>query len=186
MTVRMKQNLFSIGHSTRSLEEMINLLKENKIKRLVDIRSVPMSRYNPQFNIDTLPLELSKRGLKFSYLGTSLGGWKKSQNFLEVNSAWKKKSFRGYADYMQTRRFELGIKKLLGLSEKGNLAFMCAEAVPWRCHRWLVSDALIARGLRVIHIGVGKKGYYHELTAFGKIRDGKVVYRGKSQVAVGE
>lgn len=141
---------------------------------IADVRTVPRSRHNPQFNRDVLPLSLEVSGIGYVWLQT-LGGLRRALPE-SINTGWRNLSFRGYADYMQTAEFDSGLKDLLTLPQVETVALMCAEAVPWRCHRSLIADALLVRGVPVEHImGLGKS-YAHKLTPWAKLRDGKVIY----------
>ncbi len=142
--------LYSIGHSTRTLEFFVGLLLGYQIKRLVDIRTMPRSRFNPQFNIDGLGANLEGVSIAYTHM-PGLGGLRRPQKE-SPNRGWKNASFRGYADYMQTPEFATHLDWLIKMGRKESVAFMCAEAVPWRCHRSLVSDALLVRGVLVRHI----------------------------------
>jgi uncharacterized protein (DUF488 family) len=166
--------LYSIGHSTRTLEELAGLLEARGVRKLADIRTIPKSRHVPQFNEGPLSAAFKLRGIDYLHL-PDLGGLRKARKDSK-NLAWKNKSFRGYADYMETAEFERGLERLLKEAEDGPLAFMCAEAVPWRCHRSLVSDALTALGHEVLEITGPGNPNPHKLTPFAKVADGKVAY----------
>ena len=139
--------VFTIGHSTRTLAEFIRLLQIHAVTRVVDVRTVPRSRHNPQFNKDSLALALEKAGLGYVHL-PGLGGLRHTKRD-SLNVGWRNASFRGYADYMQTPEFERSLEELIRLSNRDRIALMCAEAVPWRCHRSLIADALLVRGIRI-------------------------------------
>jgi uncharacterized protein (DUF488 family) len=164
----------TIGHSTRPIEEFIELLRKNGVKLLVDVRTIPRSRHNPQFNRDSLPKSLAAAGIAYAHL-RDLGGLRKPRPD-STNLGWRNRSFRGYADYMQTPEFEVALKELLELARKQICAIMCAEAVPWRCHRSLIGDALLARKIPVEHIVSGTRRQPHELTSFAQIRGTQVAY----------
>ena len=164
----------TIGHSTRPIEEFIELLRKNGVELLVDVRTIPRSRHNPQFNSDSLPKSLAAAGIAYAHL-KDLGGLRKPRPD-STNLGWRNSSFRGYADYMQTPEFEVALKKLLELARKQICAVMCAEAVPWRCHRSLIGDALLARKISVEHIVSGARRQPHALTPFAKIRGTQVAY----------
>jgi uncharacterized protein (DUF488 family) len=166
--------LMTIGHSTRSIEEFVNLLNSNGVHLLVDVRTIPRSRHNPQFNRDSLPKSLEASGIAYTHL-KDLGGLRKPKRD-SMNTGWRNSSFRGFADYMQTAEFEAALKKLLQLAETRTCAIMCAEAVPWRCHRSLIADALLARHVSVEHIVSGSHCHPHELTPFAKVRGTQVTY----------
>jgi uncharacterized protein (DUF488 family) len=167
----------TIGHSTRSFDELLDLLKTNGIKCLADIRTIPRSRTNPQFNMDTLSEMLEKNGINYVHL-KELGGLRRPKKD-SLNKGWRNDSFRGFADYMQTKDFERAIEQLIELARKqneGKLAFMCAESLPWRCHRSLISDYLVSKGFKVRHI-IGKASpKEHKMTPFAKLREGKLCY----------
>src|SRR5664279_899333 len=137
--------VLTIGHSTRTLEEFIGLLKAHGATRVVDVRTVPRSRHNPQFNKDSLPGELKKAGLGYVHL-PGLGGLRHAK-LNSLNVGWRNASVRGYADYMQTPGFEQSLEELIRLAKQERIAIMCDEAVPWRCHRSLIADALLVRGI---------------------------------------
>jgi len=169
-----KIKIYTIGHSTRKLEEFIGLLKHNWVLLVVDIRSIPRSRYNPQFNLDSLPLSLKNAGLEYQHL-EGLGGLRHPLND-SVNKGWENESFRGFADYMQTPEFEKNIKTLIDTALKQQTTIMCAEAVPWHCHRSLISDSLTVRSIQVEHIIDGDKRRSHTLTSFALISGTKITY----------
>lgn len=167
--------LYTIGHSTRALDDFIVLLQGHGIERLADIRTVPRSRRNPQFNQDTLPAALQRAGIGYAHIA-GLGGLRHARKD-SVNTAWRNASFRGYADYMQTPEFERALDELIALAAEAPTAIMCAEAVPWRCHRSLVADALTVRGIPVEHvIGLGR-AQPHSLTPFAHVEGERIVYR---------
>src|SRR5271166_6633297 len=154
----------TIGHSTRPIDEFIRLLQAHGIDQLVDIRTIPKSRHNPQFNRETLDGSLKSAGIRYHHMPI-LGGLRHARKD-SVNTAWRNASFRGYADYMQTTEFEEGLQHLVELASMAPTAIMCAEAVPWRCHRSLVADALVARGIDVQHIHSATQVLPHSLTPF--------------------
>lgn len=166
--------VLTIGHAARSLEEFLALLLEHGVTRVVDVRRFPRSRKNPQFNSDTLPAALEAAGIGYSHL-EALGGRRRARPD-SVNMGWRNTSFRGYADYMQTPQFVAGLAALLKLVAAGRVALMCAEAVPWRCHRSLIADALLARGISVADIMGPGPARAHKLTAFARVRKGEVTY----------
>jgi uncharacterized protein (DUF488 family) len=165
---------FTIGHSTRSLEEFVDLLKTHGVQRLVDIRTVPRSRRNPQFNRESLPGALEPHGIAYTHL-PGLGGLRHPRPD-SPNSGWENDSFRGFADYMQTDEFAAALQELLQLGTAGQSCVMCAEAVPWRCHRSLVADALTVRGIPVEHILGPKRRYPHVLTAWAVVDGTRILY----------
>ena len=164
----------TIGHSNRSLETFIELLQRNAIGRVVDVRTMPRSRHNPQFNVDALPLSLAEVGIEYTHLA-GLGGLRKPRPD-SPNAGWDNLSFRGYADYMQTPAFAENIERLLDLARQRRCAMMCAEAVPWRCHRSLIADALIARGVHVDDIIGPADAKPHKLTKFAHVEGTAVTY----------
>jgi uncharacterized protein (DUF488 family) len=164
----------TIGHSTRLLDEFLRLLSIHGISRVVDVRKMPRSRANPQFNIDTLGAGLNAAGINYTHL-PSLGGLRQRQAG-SPNTGWRHPSFQGFADYMQTPAFEAGLQELIDLASHESVAILCAEAVPWRCHRSLIADALTARGIRVEHILSAARSSAHELRPWACVRDGKVTY----------
>lgn len=166
--------LLTIGHSTRPLDEFIALLKANAITLVADIRTIPRSRQNPQFNKDSLPDPLKNAGIGYVHM-PGLGGLRHAKHD-SVNAGWRNASFRGYADYMQTPEFEKQIEELILLAKEHRIALMCAEAVPWRCHRSLISDALTVRGIRTEDIMGLKQRRLHTLTPFARVRGSTVTY----------
>ena len=169
--------ILTVGHSTRFLDDFISILRAHGVERLVDIRTVPRSRTNPQFNRETLPGALSTAGIRYVHM-PNLGGLRHARPD-SPHTAWRNASFRGYADYMETPEFEAGIEALLKLERTSRIVLMCAEAVPWRCHRSLLADALTARGVRVEHIMNRTRRDLHHLTPFARVEGAKVSYRGK-------
>lgn len=166
--------LFTIGHSTRSLEEFVAILKAHGICVLADVRTVPRSRHVPQFNTETLGSDLSRTGIEYVHLPL-LGGLRKTKPD-STNLAWRNASFRGYADYMQTPAFHEGLDELVRIAATKPTAIMCAEAVPWRCHRSLIADALIARGWQVIDLMSERSAKPHKLTEFAQVEGTRVTY----------
>jgi hypothetical protein len=166
--------VLTIGHSTRTIEEFVRLLRAHSVTRVVDVRTVPRSRHNPQFNRDTLPASLKKSGIGYVHL-PGLGGLRHT-TVASVNTGWRNTSFRGYADYMQTTEFQQAIGELIQLAGKDRLALMCAEAVPWRCHRSLIEDALLVRGIRGEDIMSATLRRRHALTAFAKVQGTQITY----------
>lgn len=166
--------VFTIGHSTRVLDELVAMLRSFEVTVLVDIRTIPRSRHNPQFNSDALAAALPARGLRYVHL-KGLGGLRKPRADSQ-NLGWRNASFRGYADYMATEDFELALAWLRELASDGCVAVMCAEAVYWRCHRSLVADALVARGARVEHISAPSRSTPHRMTPFAELHGERVAY----------
>jgi uncharacterized protein (DUF488 family) len=166
--------VLTIGHSTRTVEEFIDLLQARGATRVVDVRTVPRSLHNPQFNQDSLPDSLKKAGLGYVHL-PGLGGLRHSQRD-SLNVGWRNASFRGYADYMQTPEFEQSLEELIQLANKERIAIMCAEAVPWRCHRSLIADALLVHGIRTEDIMSPTSRQVHTLTSFARVRGTTITY----------
>jgi len=166
--------LLTIGHSTRPIGEFIDLLQRHGVERLADVRTIPRSRHNPQFNREALANSLKDSGIDYAHI-KELGGLRHPRPD-SVNTGWRNASFRGYADYMQTPDFDQALDRLLKLCADKRCAVMCAEALPWRCHRSLLADALAARGVAVEHIMSGSRRDIHHLTPFARIQNGKVVY----------
>ena len=164
----------TIGHSTRTLEEFIGLLKAHGATRVVDVRTVPRSRHNPQFNKVSLPRALKKAGLGYIHL-PGLGGLRHAKRD-SLNVGWRNASFRGYADYMQTPEFEQSLEELIRLANQDRIVLMCAEAVPWRCHRSLIADALLVSGIRTEDIMSPTRRQVHTLTPFAKVRGTTITY----------
>ena len=167
-------SVYTVGHSTRTLEEFIAMLKSYGVILLVDVRTVPRSRHNPQFNKETLPASLKSQGIKYIHM-QEIGGLRRPKHD-SINLAWKNKSFRGYADYMQTKEFNDSLLKIIALARENCLALMCAEALPWRCHRSLISDALVVRHVRVQHIIGANSCLSHELNAMAQVEGTKITY----------
>ena len=164
----------TIGHSNRPLEAFVGLLRSNGIVRVLDVRTVPRSRHNPQFNRETLPDDLGAVGIGYAHL-PGLGGLRHPRAD-SPNSGWRNLSFRGYADYMQSPEFNENVAEVAELARTERCVLMCAEAVPWRCHRSMIGDALLVRGLRVEDI-IGSKGRTpHALTTFAHVEGTKITY----------
>jgi uncharacterized protein (DUF488 family) len=168
--------LFTIGHSTRTLHEFIAILHAHKIKILVDVRTVPRSRRVPQFNTENLAESLPPHQIHYLHL-PALGGLRKAQPD-SPNTGWRNLSFRGYADYMQTPQFDTGLNELMSVAQEQRTAIMCAEAVPWRCHRSLIADALLIRGWDVIDLFSPQSAKPHNLTDFAKAEGTVLTYPG--------
>lgn len=166
--------VLTVGHSTRPLDEFIALLAAHRVTYLIDVRTVPRSRHNPQFNRDTLPDALEHEGIHYTH-EAGLGGFRRA-NPESPNRGWRNASFRGYADYMQTAEFASHLASLMKLSEKERVALMCAEAVPWRCHRSLIADALLVHDFRVEEIINQAQSRIHALTPFAKVNGTGITY----------
>ena len=164
----------TIGHSTRTIGDFTDLLRAHGVQPIVDIRTVPRSRRNPQFNEDTLAASLKESGI--DYVGLKELGGLRHPGKDSQNMGWRNESFRGFADYMQTQDFEAGINKLIRLARDRTVAIMCAEALPWRCHRFLIADALLVRGMQVGHILTLKKRTEHSMTRWAKVDGKKITY----------
>jgi uncharacterized protein (DUF488 family) len=168
--------IWTIGHSTRSIEDFTAALEANGIKLLADVRSLPGSKRYPQFNKEALAKSLNKRGIRYEHF-PELGGRRQPRSNSK-NTAWRNQSFRGYADYMEMEEFRKGVERLLDLAKRsGPAAIMCAEAVWWRCHRSLIADFLKASGVEVVHILDANKTEPHPLTSAAKIVNGELSYR---------
>lgn len=170
--------MLTIGHSTLPLEAFLGALRESGCKLLVDVRTIPRSRHNPQFAQENLPASLAAAGIGYLWM-KELGGLRRPLKD-SVNGAWKNASFRAYADYMQTQEFAEAVERLLALPQTEQLCLMCAEAVPWRCHRSMIADAVIARGHSVEDIFVGTNGTAtrkaHLMTKFARVDGNRVWY----------
>lgn len=168
--------IFTVGHSTRPIEDFVALLAAHGVEQLIDIRTIPRSRTNPQFNRDTLPQTLQRAGIAYEHM-PELGGLRHARPD-SPNTGWRNASFRGYADYMQTTEFAAAIAHLIEMGQGKQTAIMCAEAVPWRCHRSLVADALTARGVPVEDIMSAARRSPHKLTPFARVEGTRVWYPG--------
>ena len=166
--------IWTVGHSTRPIGEFTDLLRVHQIALLVDVRTIPRSRYNPQFNTDTLAQSLGEAGIRYHHF-PKLGGLRKPSK-VSFNDGWRNASFRGYADYMQTEEFWNAIEGLMAESRLQPAAIMCAEAVPWRCHRSLIADALVSRSWNVRHIMSSEQATPHVLTSFARLDAGRLTY----------
>ncbi len=167
--------VFTIGHSTRPIDEFLDLLRAHAIRQLLDIRTIPKSRRNPQFNTDSLAASLASAGIGYLHM-KDLGGLRHPARD-SINLGWRNASFRGYADYMQTPAFAEALDRAIQLAKETSPAvLMCAEAVPWRCHRSLVADALVVRGIRVLEIISAAEAKEHALTPFAHVRGNRITY----------
>ena len=166
--------VLTVGHSTRPLKEFIELLKAHSVASLIDVRTVPRSRHNPQFNRETLPEALARAGIGYAHV-RGLGGFRRAGPG-SPNTGWRNVSFRGYADYMQTPEFAENLARLVERASRERVALMCAEAVPWRCHRSLIADALVMRGWEVRHIMSPENAAPHILTSFAHVEKGMLTY----------
>jgi len=166
--------IFTIGHSTLPIETFLEMLAAHGIRQLVDVRTIPKSRRNPQFGQDQLPASLEIHGIRYIHQ-PGLGGLRHARKD-SINTGWKNASFRGYADYMQTPAFGDSLTKLIETAAMAPTVIMCAEAVPWRCHRSLIADALAARGIEVQHIFTASSRKHHTYTPFARIDGDSVTY----------
>jgi uncharacterized protein (DUF488 family) len=195
--------VMTIGHSTHPIAEFIELLRSHRVARLVDVRTVPRSRHNPQFNRDALAQSLEAAQIGYSYM-PGLGGFRRAKRDsagaipqvstfgagpgapenvatpVALNAGWRNASFRGYADYMQTEEFERNLEELIALAATEKVAIMCAEAVPWRCHRSLIADALTVRGIEVREITGAHSEKLHRLTTFARVDGTRISYPAQS------
>ncbi len=166
--------VLTVGHSTRTLAEFIALLDAHSVTRLIDVRTVPRSRHNPQFNRDTFPAALGGAGIRYEHVA-GLGGFRRAGPE-SPNLGWRNASFRGYADYMQTPEFAENLAGLIEQATQERIVLMCAEAVPWRCHRSLIADALVVHGIRGEEIINGSRRQVHTLTPFAKVEGTSITY----------
>jgi len=169
-----RPTIFTIGHSTRPIEVFIRLLKAHGVQRVVDVRAIPRSRHNPQFNRDRLSPALHRVRIHYKHVA-GLGGLRHARRD-SGNTGWRNASFRGYADYMQTPEFEDSLVRCIELAKHERLVLMCAEAVPWRCHRSLIADALVARGIAVKEITSGVRAQSHVLTPWANLKGTQLTY----------
>jgi uncharacterized protein (DUF488 family) len=166
--------VLTIGHSTHTWKVFLDLLRAHRVKRVIDVRSIPRSRRNPQFNQKTLRTKLRAARIGYVHL-RKLGGLRHARRD-SLNIGWRNTSFRGFADYMQTSEFDAGLQRLIKLAGQKRSALMCAEAVPWRCHRSLIADALTVRGIRVEDIMSRSCSQLHSLTSFARARGSHITY----------
>ena len=169
-----KARIYALGHSTRPIGELVELLRSHGVRTLADVRTVPRSRHNPQFERDALSRSLAQAGIEYEHL-KELGGLRRPRRD-SVNAAWRNAGFRGYADHMATDEFAAGLQALRALVKRGPVAVMCAEAVPWRCHRSLLADALFARGVVVEHVTGPGRSRPHRPTPFAVFEGHSVRY----------
>jgi uncharacterized protein (DUF488 family) len=185
----MKQQTFrplvlTVGHSARTLEDFLALLKAHEVNQLLDVRKMPGSTAHPHFNEDTLAAALQQAGIGYRHV-PALGGLRRRQPD-SPNGGWRNRSFQGYADYMQTAEFEAGLQTVIEQAKRGRVALMCAEAVPWRCHRSLIADALVARGIPVEHIMSLTRRQPHTLRPFARVQGTHVIYPPETSVSPSE
>ena len=169
------KQVMAIGHSTRPLDELVAILDAHGVKSLADIRKIPRSRHNPQFNPETLGPALRAARIRYVQI-PDLAGRRSGGDPNGPNGAWRNRSFRAYADHLQTESARRGLEKLRQLAERGPVAMMCAEALPWRCHRTLVADALFALGVVVQHLDSKTRAHPHRLTPFAQLDGRRVSY----------
>jgi len=166
--------VFTIGHSTRAIEDFIRLLKAHRVQRVIDVRRIPRSRHNPQFNRDQLSPALHRARIHYRHM-PGLGGLRHARRD-STNTGWRNASFRGYADYMQTSTFRESLDRCIQLANRERVVLMCAEAVPWRCHRSLIADALLVRGIEAREITSGVRTRPHSLTSWARVNGTQVTY----------
>ena len=166
--------IFTIGHSTHPIDDFLAILKHYKINELIDIRTIPKSRHNPQFNSDQLSHDLPNHHIGYRHI-KKLGGLRHAQKD-SINTAWRNASFRRFADYMQTAEFSQGVEELIVIAQEKTVVIMCSEAVPWRCHRSLVGDALLVRDLQVDDIYSLTQVKPHQLTPWAKVSGMTITY----------
>jgi len=170
----MKVVIYTIGHSTHTIDEFIKILKKYGVEIVIDVRKIAKSRHNPQFNEDNLRSSLAKQNIEYLHM-EGLAGLRHTTR-LSVNSAWKNLSFRGYADHMQTLEFKMSIERLIEIAKEKQIVVMCAEAVPWRCHRSLIGDVLLIHDIQVIDIMTEKVSKPHKMTSFAKVEGNVITY----------
>ena len=166
--------VFTIGHSTRPIQEFTRLLKAHDVQRVLDVRTIPQSRHNPQFNRDQLSRTLHRARIHYRHM-PGLGGLRHAQR-VSANTGWRNVSFRGYADYMQTSAFDESLTACIELAKRERVVLMCAEAVPWRCHRSLIADALLVRGIDAREITSGIRTRPHALTPWARVNGTQITY----------
>ena len=171
---RLPDLVLTIGHSNRSAEDFLNLLEAHQVKRLADVRKMPRSRANPQFNFDALANTLGEHDIEYTAM-PDLGGLRRPQPD-SPNTGWKNKSFQAFADFMLTPAFEANVEELIALAASRRTAIMCAEAVPWRCHRSLIADALVVRGIEVAHIMTATRLQPHVLHSWARVEGTRITY----------
>lgn len=169
--------IYTIGHSTRSFDELVELLRGHGVRSVADVRAIPRSRRFPHFNAEHLAAELPVRGIEYIPFA-GLGGRRRPSSD-SINTAWRNESFRAYADYMQTPPFADALAELIARAQRAPTAIMCSEAVPWRCHRSLIADALVARGWRVLDITSLAKAREHKVPEFARVEGDRVTYPGE-------
>jgi uncharacterized protein (DUF488 family) len=168
------QIVLTVGHSNRPLKEFLRLLQAHGVTLVADVRKMPSSRHNPQFGRDTLPSALLQAGIGYVHM-PGLGGLRRRRPD-SPNTGWKNASFQGYADYMLTPEFERSLQEILRRGGEGRVALLCAEAVPWRCHRSLIADALVARGVTVVHILSASRTKPHTIRSWARVQGTRIIY----------
>jgi len=166
--------VFTIGHSTRSIEDFVALLRAHGVGRVIDVRTIPRSRHNPQFNRDQLSPALHRARIHYRHM-PGLGGLRRARRD-STNLGWRNASFRGYADYMQTSTFKENLDRCIALAMRERVVLMCAEAVPWHCHRSLIADALLVRGIEASEITSRVRNQPHSLTPWARVTGTQVTY----------
>jgi uncharacterized protein (DUF488 family) len=172
--VCMKDTIYTLGHSTHPIDEFVMILQAYEIGLVVDVRTIPGSRHNPQFNQPELKQDLQRHNIGYTHL-KELGGLRHTTK-ASINTGWQNLSFRGYADYMQTEEFRVGIEQLIKLAQTKRTVIVCAEAVPWRCHRSLIGDALVVRDMLVQDIMSEKSANPHNMTPWAKVDGVSITY----------
>lgn len=173
--------IWTIGHGTRSGDELVQMLQKAGVQCLADVRSYPGSRRNPQFSRVPLASLLADHGIQYQWEGEDLGGFRKPK-VDSKNVALKNEGFRGYADYMESEEFKQAIEQLIKKAEQTRIAYMCAERLPWQCHRHLISDYLVMRGMHVVHLVAQGKTQEHTLNPITRIQNDILIYDGKTQL----
>lgn len=174
MSPRSSLSVLTIGHSTRPIDEFIRLLTAHHVERVIDIRTIPRSRHNPQFSRELLSRALRRANIRYRHM-PGLGGLRHARRN-SANSGWRNAGFRGYADYMQTAAFRRSLDRCIELAKESQVVLMCAEAVPWRCHRSLVADALQVRGVAVSEIASGVRARPYSLTPWARVDGTEITY----------
>jgi uncharacterized protein (DUF488 family) len=173
--------IYTIGHSNHPIEKFIGMLQSHEVRLVVDVRTIPRSRHNPQYNSDTLRTALEAADIGYRHL-PALGGLRHPKKD-SVNRAWENDSFRGFADYMQTEGFAAGLSELTAIGQERRTVVMCAEALPWRCHRSLIADALLVHRVTVLHIMSRTSVKEHALTTFAKVSGMAITYPGEGDTS---
>ncbi|HEV2349251.1 MAG TPA: DUF488 domain-containing protein [Terriglobia bacterium] len=176
--------VMTIGHSNRPLETFVQMLRAHGVQQVIDVRTIPRSRHNPQFNLDSLPDDLRAAKILYRHV-PGLGGLRRPRRD-SPNAGWRNSTFRGFADYMQTKEFTVNLGKLMKLAAARQVALMCAEAVPWRCHRSLIADALAVRGIPVEHIITRTFRRSHQITPFARVEGKRISYPPETPAADGQ